>query len=440
MQQTFNELADALVGEVRGDEVLLLNFSGEDSDFARLNHSAIRQAGSVAQRYLSVELIDGRRHLTSTYTLSGEPEADGGRGRAMVAELRQKLPHVPEDPHLLYATDVQSGESTGENRLPDRAEAISAALAAGQGRDMVGLLAMGGIHAGFANSLGQRNWFSAHTFDLSWSFYHAADKAVKSSYAGFGWDQAAFARKVDAAAEQLAILRRPAKTIEAGEYRVYLAPAAMLELLEMLCWGGFGLKAHRTKSTCLLRMVEDGATLDPSVTLRENTAEGMTANFGAKGFVKPDEVTLIEGGRFANCLVSPRSAKEYGVEPNGACGGEWPESMDVSAGEVATADVLGRLDTGIYVNQLWYLNFSDRPACRITGMTRFATFWVEGGRIVAPLNVMRFDETAYRVLGENLIGLTAERDFIPNSQTYGSRTTESCRLPGALVEGFRFTL
>lgn len=41
--------------------------------------------------------------------------------------------------------------------------------------------------------------------------------------------------------------------------------------------------------------------------------------------------------------------------------------------------------------QLWYLNFSDRPGGRITGMTRFASFWVEDGRIVAPLNVMRFD-------------------------------------------------
>ena len=103
-------------------------------------------------------------------------------------------------------------------------------------------------------------------------------------------------------------------------------------------------------------------------------------------------------------------------------------------------EVLRRLDTGVYVNTLWYLNYSDRPACRITGMTRFATFWVEDGRIAAPLNVMRFDETAYRVLGRNLMGLTAERDFIPSSETYESRSTESIRLPGALVEDFRFTL
>ena len=103
-------------------------------------------------------------------------------------------------------------------------------------------------------------------------------------------------------------------------------------------------------------------------------------------------------------------------------------------------DVLSELDTGVYVNQLWYTNYSDRAAGRITGMTRFATFWVEGGQIVAPLNVMRFDESIYRMFGENLLALTAERDFIPDSETYEARTTSSMRLPGALIDNFRFTL
>ena len=75
-----------------------------------------------------------------------------------------------------------------------------------------------------------------------------------------------------------------------------------------------------------------------------------------------------------------------------------------------------------------------------TGMTRFATFWVENGEIQAPLNAMRFDETLYRLLGENLLGLTAERDFLLDPSTYHARSTSSFRVPGALVEGFRFTL
>jgi len=438
MQEAFDRLADDLLAGVQGDEVLLLGFSGEESDFVRLNHSAIRQAGSVSQRVASLELIAGSRHVEGVCTLTGEAEMDARRCRAALAELRERVAHVPADPHLLYATEVRSSESLGEDRLPDRADAVDAALSAGEGRDMVGLLARGGIFRGFANSLGQRNWFSTYTFHLGWCFYHAADKAVKTAYAGFEWDDAAFARKVDAAAEQLAVLQRPPKTIEPGAYRVYLTPEALAEFVETIAWGGFGLKSHRTKSTSLLKMIEEGATLGAGVTLRENTAEGMAPNFTDSGFIKPDAVTLIDGGRYKDCLVSPRSAKEYGAECNS--GGEWPASLDMAGGELATGDVLERLGTGVYVNQLWYLNYSDRPACRITGMTRFATLWVADGQIVAPLNVMRFDETAYRALGENLLALTAERDFLPDSATYHGRSTGSARLPGALIEDFRLTL
>lgn len=72
--------------------------------------------------------------------------------------------------------------------------------------------------------------------------------------------------------------------------------------------------------------------------------------------------------------------------------------------------------------------------------TRFATFWVEHGEIQAPVNVMRFDETLYRVLGDNLLGLTAERSFLLDPSTYHARSTNSVRVPGALVGDFTFTL
>jgi predicted Zn-dependent protease len=208
----------------------------------------------------------------------------------------------------------------------------------------------------------------------------------------------------------------------------------------MLSWAGFGLKSRNTKQSALIRMAEYGTRLSPLVTLRENTREGIASGFQAEGFVRPDAVTLVDGGALASPLVSPRSAREYGVATNGANAGEQPESLDLAAGTLANADALKALDTGIFVGNLWYLNFSDRSACRLTGMTRFASFWVEGGEIRAPLNVMRFDDTAYRILGENLEALTRERDLIPDGDTYGQRSTGSMRTPGALVRDFALTL
>ncbi|MCP4378062.1 MAG: TldE/PmbA family protein, partial [bacterium] len=160
--------------------------------------------------------------------------------------------------------------------------------------------------------------------------------------------------------------------------------------------------------------------------------------FSSSGYAKPDAVTLIENGQYHSCLVSPRSSAEYDVPTTG--GDEQPVSVEMDAGTLEQANVLEALDTGLYINTLWYLNYSDQPAARITGMTRFATFWVEGGKIVAPLNVMRFDETIFRILGDNLIDLTKDREFMPDNSTYYARATDSMNLPGALVDNFRLTL
>jgi predicted Zn-dependent protease len=186
--------------------------------------------------------------------------------------------------------------------------------------------------------------------------------------------------------------------------------------------------------------MQGGATLSPLVTLAENVAEGLAADFQAEGFTKPSRVELVRAGRLGEALVSPRSAKEYGLPANGANGGESPEALDFSPGQLSRDQVLDALDRGLYISNLWYLNFSDRAAGRITGMTRFATFWVEGGRIVAPASPLRFDDSLYRLLGDELLALTRERELLLDPSTYGGRSTRSARLPGALVRAMRFTL
>jgi predicted Zn-dependent protease len=114
--------------------------------------------------------------------------------------------------------------------------------------------------------------------------------------------------------------------------------------------------------------------------------------------------------------------------------------ISAAARALAAGDALAALDTGLAIGNLWYLNFSDRPACRMTGMTRFATFWVENGRIVAPVDVLRFDDTIYRMLGDNLEALTKEREMLLEANTYGERVLSSVTLPGALLSRLCFTL
>jgi predicted Zn-dependent protease len=242
------------------------------------------------------------------------------------------------------------------------------------------------------------------------------------------------------AREELSVLKRDPRTIDPGQYRVYLAPTAVAEVVSLLSWGGFGLKSHKTQRSPLIRAVKGEEKLASCFSLSENTADGMSPRFGKSGFIKPDRVELFADGSYSQALVSPRSAREYSVDTNGANDEEMPLSLDMAAGRYDIDQVLDELGTGIYVNNLHYLNYSDRPSCRVTGMTRFATFWVENGKIVAPLNVMRFDETLYRMFGEQLIGLTSERELLLDPNTYERRSTQSARVPGAIINEFTFTL
>jgi predicted Zn-dependent protease len=210
-------------------------------------------------------------------------------------------------------------------------------------------------------------------------------------------------------------------------------------MLGLLCWGGFSARARQTRQSPLLRM-QSGAVLSPQVSLAENTAAGVAPGFQTEGFVKPGRVELIREGRLGEPLVSPRSASEYGLAGNAAGGGEAPSSLDMAGGSLGEGDVLAALDRGLYISNLWYLNFSDRAAGRLTGMTRFATFWVEEGCIVAPVSPLRFDDSIYRLLGDKLVALSSRRELLLDASTYGERSTASARLPGALVAAMRFTL
>ncbi|MBL0125007.1 MAG: TldE/PmbA family protein [Betaproteobacteria bacterium] len=440
MQTYFYQLADFIGTQTRSEETYLAYLSAEESNFVRFNQCLVRQAGSVKQTGLTLSLIAQQRRAESHLTLSGQREDDRGLVLAALDALRRDLADLPEDPYLLFNQIPQSTERIGESGLASDADILDQVVTLGQGKDLVGIYAAGTIYKGFANSLGQRNWHRVDNFNFEWCLYHAADKAVKNSYAGTHWDGGEFARKMAASSEQLAVLKRAPKQLAPGQYRAYLAPSAMNEILGLLSWEAFGIKTQRNKQSPLLKLEDGSAALNASVDLQENSQDGIAPGFQADGFIKSATVPLISRGHHAGALVSPRSAREFALETNGANSAEAPEALEMAAGYMHRDDVLKTLGTGILIGNLHYLNFSDRRACRMTGMTRFATFWVEKGVIQAPLNVMRFDDSAYRVLGDNLLALTAERELILDSGTYGERSTGSARLPGALVKDFALTL
>jgi predicted Zn-dependent protease len=437
----FQDLHKGVCAALRVDELCTLSFEAEQSDFVRFNHGRVRQAGHVEQSILTLRLLAASRHASAQCTLSGQLQADLPQVLHLLGTLRDTLGSLPQDPLLYINTEPFQSCDVRSTQLPSGAELVEQVVAASSGVDLVGFLANGPILRGFANSLGQFNWHEVNNFIFEWSLYHQADKATKHSYAGLEWDPAQFAQRMQRARAELDLLRQPARRLTPGDYRVYLAPAALAEIMDLLKWDGFSEKARRTRQSPLQRLCDGHAQLSPLVNLSEDTATGLAPAFQDDGFARPAQLPLVNAGQHAATLVSPRTAREYDLAQNGAnVGGEAPLSLDMAAGSLGDGDVLAALDDGLYVNNLWYLNYSDRVNCRMTGMTRFATFWVENGVLKQPCDVMRFDDTVYRLLGSQLERITEERNFLPDSSTYLQRHTVSQRLPGVIIDGMRFTL
>jgi predicted Zn-dependent protease len=176
------------------------------------------------------------------------------------------------------------------------------------------------------------------------------------------------------------------------------------------------------------------------LSMAEDLDAGLAPGFQADGYPRPRRTALIDAGRFADWMVSPRTAREYQLAGNAASDAEMPETLRVQAGSMKAPDALAALGTGLSISNFWYLNFSDRPSARVTGMTRFACLWVDNGEPVAPVEAMRFDDSLYRLLGDQLVALGDTAVLMPAGDTYDGRATGGIEVPAALLGGLRFAL
>ena len=195
----FGDLAAGLPKLLQADEQFMCSYAAEQSDFVRFNHARIRQAGHVDQAYLSLRLCttraDGQRQASISLTLSGDVADDLAHCERALASLRSALPDLPPDPLLTIETEGFTSRNVRVGRLPSGVDMAATVTELGVGHDLVGFLATGPVQRGFASSYGHHNWHEVANFNFEWSLYYEADKAAKSSYAGFEWDAAGAARE-----------------------------------------------------------------------------------------------------------------------------------------------------------------------------------------------------------------------------------------------------
>ena len=367
MRASFDTLTDHLSSRIRADEGYTLYLSGESSEFARLNRGRVRQPGC---RAVLRDLASHQRWAprSQTVTLSGNPDDD--RARLDQPSKSPRIPAASVDPHLLVAEDVQSSnDALGHPAARSR----DGRWPSGRSR--------GPRPRGNCGFWHHRAWIRQPPwptklvrsgFNLDWCLVHDADKAVKASSLASTSTARPCRPKWRTPAHRWRF-RTSGPHHRAGAYRAWLTPSALSEILG-LHWGG---SAKSETGNSPLRRYWSGSTSSTNVCTSPKTSPTGSLLTSRGWFRRPARTALFDAGQMTGAMVSPRSAQEFGRPTTGAGNGESPVSLAMAPGDIPAGEELERLGTGLFIGNLWYTNFSDREACRITGMTRFATFWVE---------------------------------------------------------------
>lgn len=452
IQNLFQAYSDGLFKALQPQENLILQMKGEDSLFLRWNKGKVRQSTRVRQFEIQWTYQSQDRQLEVSQQLTLNLDQDLRRGEEHLSRLREQAQILAPSHQLAPLVVGERQISVGETPKRDVAAIATEIERRTQGLDLIGFWSSGPMVRAVSNSKGLFLFESRDSFFFDYSIFtrNAAgeNKAVKGFFSEPHWDATGWSERWN---EQLSQLKKDlerlqisSRRLNSGKYRVYLAPSAVASIIETVKFGGFSYASYKHGRSPLKEWVEGRQNFSAQFDLTENFALGFAPRFNRFGEVAPLQVPLASKGRFVTLLISGKTAREFNLPSNGAEEGhfesESPRSVELAPGRMPLKDALARLGTGVWINEVHYTNFSDIKSARLTGMTRYACFWVEQGQIISPIEDMRFDVSLYHLFGTGLLELTSERQDLLETGTYYLRHWAGSRLPGLLVEDFEFTL
>ena len=440
MESLFKDITSKTFKLLNSNELLTITFNGEESSFIRINKSKIRQTTKIINGSIGLELIIGNKKTIHEFTFTRDFMSNFEKLKLELNKMRSYINDLPDDPFIVIPSEGDSsreiikGIILKDNEIPD------AILPSLSHVDCSGIWASGNIFRGIANCKGIFHWFKTNNYSFDYSLITQDEKMVKETYAGNLWDQTDYTQFVEKSIKKLKYMKDKNIKLKPGKYRTYIAPAGVADLINMFSWNGISESAIRQGSSAFCKMRNDNISLNSKFNLREDFDLGLMPKFNSCGELSPTRLDLISSGILKNTLISSRTALEYNLLGNKAEVNEGLRTPIFEPGKLLNQNILDEIGSGIYLSNLHYLNWSDQPNGRITGMTRYASFWVENGEIKAPIEQMRFDDSFYNFFGNNLSAVSNKAETIPDVSTYGGRSLGGTKCPGVIINDFELTL
>lgn len=439
MKSYIKKIADQLFSELKQTEEMSLYLHSEESQFVRFNHSQVRQNTSVYQHEVTLKFQADSKQIESTHLLTLDFTTDIENLKQQVLFFRSTIPSIDIHPQFVPMENNGQSETIKKIERPDDVEFIKIICSQFKNADMAGMYCSGPLRKASLNSKGQFHFFESDYYFIDYSIYNGP-KAAKGFYSSEKWNEEHFHQNVEQTKKKLSQLLLPAKTLTPGKYRAYLEPMAVQEILGTMSWGAFSMSAAKQGRSALKKLISKEIQFSKSFSLIENLELGFVPGFNSIGEIAPRQLPLVTAGQLSYLLTSTATATEYKVESNQANPEENLRSPEIAPGQLHKNDILKKLDAGLYLSNLHYINWSDLQSARLTGMTRFACFWVEKGEIQGPIKDLRFDDTVYNLLGANLVDFTQHQELFVDSATYQKRSLGAVKTPGALINDMNFVL
>ena len=444
-KELYNAICDQVYISLKEGEQLTIYMEGENSQYFRFNDSKIRQTGIIEDYKVTLSLFHGKKSLQATTTISSDINYSVKNLISEINGLREPLSLIPENSFTEFPEKFNSCDMHRIGQLPDREDILDSLMDIIREDNLTGVWTSGKIFRASSTSEGTNHWFEKDSFIFDFSLIDAKENMVKILYPGYEWSKEKFLSAFNDASAQLKLMNKSKIELKPGKYRVWFEPHAVADFVDMLNWNGVSESSLRNGSSSLLKMRNDNVKLSKKFSLDESFDRKSTAPFNSRGEVS-NNVHLIENGELKNTLINSKTALEYNLKSNYAEDvnswgmGEYLRAPLMHGGDIKQNERLQRLGTGIFISNIHYLNWSDNLGGRITGLTRYVCYWVEDGKMIAPIKTMRFDDSFYNFFGNNLEGVGESILSRPVIETYDGRNPGETTCPGILVNDFELTL
>jgi len=190
----------------------------------------------------------------------------------------------------------------------------------------------------------------------------------------------------------------PPRPLESGSYRAVLGPQAVITLAAILGQIALNARAYHSGQSAFSSALGDRVASDAISMVDDGCDEvGLPTTFDCEGTPK-QRVPLIEHGVLCGVVYDRETAVSAGVVNTGHAvptgwrfgAGPCPSHLLIEPGSATDDDLIAACDRGIAIQRVDYVRVLHARETLVTGTTRDATLWIEGGRVVGRLPQFRF--------------------------------------------------